>query len=351
MTNCPQQQNMMSRNGKAMNPNHVTEEAIKWFVQRDAGEISPEKAAEFDEWMAESQEHRDAFADLQLDGLRIRLIGDIDRGSRTPERHADQSDSPVLIRIWVALPKWTLVVAAALGGFGLFSARAVREKTLQVVWQEYKTGVGEHRQVSFVDGTTAELNTDTSLHVSVTSGHREALLDQGEALFDVTRDPNHPFVVRARDSHVDALGTRFTVVSRPEHPLTTLVTDGQVEVCTPALEPRLVDANQMAKVTPQGVEVQVLKPGEVARRTAWLKGELRFDGQPLEEAVDEFNRYNEERLVIVDPRIRGIAVGGVYSASDPYTFARLIEHSLGVSHREAYAPDGRHILELTGHQE
>jgi transmembrane sensor len=303
--------------------------------------------------MAESQEHRNAFSELQLDGLRIRLIGDIDRGFRTvhPERHADQTDSPVLIRIWVALPKWTLIVAAALGGFGLFSARVVREKTLQVVWQEYKTGVGEHRQVSFVDGSTAELNTDTSLHVSVTSGHREALLDQGEALFDVTRDPNHPFVVRARDSHVDALGTRFTVISRPEHPLTTLVTAGEVEVCAPALEPRLVDANQMAQVTSQGVEVQVLKPGEVARRTAWLKGELRFDGQPLEEAVDEFNRYNEEQLVIVDPRIRGLAVGGVYSASDPYTFARLIEHSLGVSHREAYAPDGKHILELTGHQE
>jgi transmembrane sensor len=157
-------------------------------------------------------------------------------------------------------------------------------------------------------------------------------------------------VVRARDSHVDALGTRFTVISRPEHPLTTLVTDGEVEVCMPAQEPRLVDANQMAKVTPHGVEVHQLKPGEVDRRTAWQKGELRFDGQPLEEAVDEFNRYNEEQLVIVDPRIRGVAVGGVYSASDPTTFALLIEHSLGVSHRETYTPGGKHILELTGHK-
>jgi transmembrane sensor len=94
----------------------------------------------------------------------------------------------------------------------------------------------------------------------------------------------------------------------------------------------------------------VLKPGEVDRRTAWLKGELRFDGQPLEEAVDEFNRYNEEQLVIVDPRIRGVAVGGVYSASDPNTFALMIEHSLGVRHRETYTPDGRRILELTGHK-
>jgi transmembrane sensor len=334
-------------------PSPVTEEAVKWFVQFDAGEMSPEQESEFERWMAASQLHRDAFTELKRDGLRIGLIGQLARGSRSGHQNEapDQSDSPLLIRVWVALPKWALALAAALGGFGLFGVHVTPQKTIKVVWQVYRTGVGEHRQVSFVDGSTADLNTDTSLHVSVTSGHREAQLDQGEALFDVTRNPDHPFVVHAGDAHVDALGTRFTVISRPEHPLTTLVTDGEVEVCPPAQEPQRVDANQMAQVTPHGVQVQVLKPGEADRRTAWLKGELRFDGQSLEEAVVEFNRYNEQQLVIVDPRIRRVAVGGVYTASDPYTFALLIEHSLGVHHRGGYTPEGKPILQLTGSEE
>jgi transmembrane sensor len=339
-----------SRTEKEMRLARVRKQAAKWYVRLDTTEDVPEKQLEFERWRAESPEHRDEFSDLERDCERIRLVGDIDLQDfgASAVKNGKPTTRSLPIRIWVSLPKWTLVAVAVLGGCGLFAVNMTPKKVVRVVWQGFKTGVGERRQVSFFDGSTAELNTDTSLYVSVTSGHREARLDQGEALFDVVRNDEHPFVVRAGDSHVEAVATRFVITRRPARPLTTLVMDGEVKVCMVAQEPRLVDANHAASVTPKGVEVTALKAGEADRRMAWLKGELRFDGQSLAEVVDEFNRYNEERLSIVDPGIRDIPVGGVYIASDPLTFALLIEQSLGVRHGETYSSDGKRIIELTG---
>ena len=81
---------------------------------------------------------------------------------------------------------------------------------------------------------------------------------------------------------------------------------------------------------------------------AWTRGELRFDHAPLEEVVDEFNRYNREQLRILDPAIRKLAVGGVYSATDPEAFANLIEHTHGVHFKVHAGSDGEPTIDLMG---
>jgi transmembrane sensor len=104
-------------------------------------------------------------------------------------------------------------------------------------------------------------------------------------------------------------------------------------------------------ITSNGVEVTKLKPGELERRTAWIRDELAFDEESLEEAVEEFNRYNKEQLQIVDPAIRDLKVAGVYHTTEPERFAQMIEHSLGVHSRVRNAADGHRIVELMGSRE
>ena len=55
------------------------------------------------------------------------------------------------------------------------------------------------------------MNTQTRLRVRYSPHGRDIELIEGEALFNVARDPLRPFRVHARRTIVEALGTRFSI--------------------------------------------------------------------------------------------------------------------------------------------
>ena len=68
----------------------------------------------------------------------------------------------------------------------------------------------------------------------------------------------------------------------------------------------------------------------MSRRTAWVDGWLWFAAVPLPEAIAEFNRYHGQRLVLVDPALARIRIGGRFRSSDLASFIATLEHSFGV---------------------
>jgi transmembrane sensor len=334
---------------------NAVEAAVQRFLELDAAEGSQEGWLALDQWAEANPEYKEAFEALERDSLAARLLFNLEEHP-TDEGSLDETRISWSTRTWLKLyelPKSRVLCVVAVIGL-LTTWQILFHQSHQAVtsdWQNFETTLGQHRQIVFEDGSTVELNTDTALRARVSRGHREADLDRGEALFEIAHDPEHPFVVHAGEDHVDAKGTTFAVLRRPDRPLKTLVAKGVVDVCIPSHPPRAVTAQHSATVTPDGVEVAKLKPGEFERRTAWIRGELSFDGESLEEAVEEFNRYNKEQLRVVDPGIRDLKVAGVYHTTDPERFAQMIEHSLGVHSRVRNAADGRRIVELMGSRE
>jgi transmembrane sensor len=76
--------------------------------------------------------------------------------------------------------------------------------------------------------------------------------------------------------------------------------------------------------------IKRMQPEEIARKLAWIMGKLSFQGETLTEAVDELNRYNLRHLIVADPFIREISVGGVFTATDPDSFVDALEHTFHV---------------------
>ena len=60
------------------------------------------------------------------------------------------------------------------------------------------------------------------------------------------------------------------------------------------------------------------------RETAWLVGRLKFEGEPLGDVVDEFNRYSQ-RKVVVAPEIAATPILGVFPSGDVEAFARAAQ--------------------------
>jgi transmembrane sensor len=73
-----------------------------------------------------------------------------------------------------------------------------------------------------------------------------------------------------------------------------------------------------------------LSPAALKRRTAWMDGWIWFSKDPLPEAVAEFNRYHREQLVLVDPALARLEIGGRFRTTDLDSFIATLEHSFAV---------------------
>ena len=96
----------------------------------------------------------------------------------------------------------------------------------------------------------------------------------------------------------------------------------------------MLGPGEIATVSAAGASVQLLPPDSVARRLAWTKGRLIFNGQTLAEAATEFNLYNRCKLVIGDPNVASLQVGGSFVATDLDSFVAALGHTLNVRVRE-----------------
>jgi len=197
---------------------------------------------------------------------------------------------------------------------------------------EYDTRPGEYRLVQLDDGSRVHLNSATQLRVRFSDGERHVDLLKGEALFDVAHNPQRPFRVSSRDSIVQAIGTQFDVQLNSDSSSVT-VTAGRVAVTTP---PTLeypaqwveVAAGQAAEIgapqTDPRVRVHSLTTRELTWRVAWTTGSLTFDDRFLHDAVALFNRRNATQIVIDDPAIADLRVGGKFYAGDPAGFVAAL---------------------------
>jgi len=228
------------------------------------------------------------------------------------------------------------------------------------------TGVGEQRQMVLEDGTRVFLNTDTRLVVSYNNDARRVELRRGEALFNVAKKSDWPFIVTAGDREVRALGTSF-VVRREEQQLAVTLVEGKVVVSPvqqatqSAAESAL--AQQPAQSTgsaapsvdkqtsaPGRSDVFTLAPGQrltfgagsparldtpsVEKATAWRRGQVILDDTPLRAAAEEMNRYNAIKLVVAEDVAADLLVSGLFQAGDSIHFANAVADTYNLNVQE-----------------
>src|SRR4029077_9414852 len=75
----------------------------------------------------------------------------------------------------------------------------------------YSTDIGERRSITLADGSTVDLNARSQLRVEFSKSERRVELLDGQALFQVAKDKQRPFIVHSGDATVRAVGTQFDV--------------------------------------------------------------------------------------------------------------------------------------------
>lgn len=312
--------------------NHeIDRQAAEWAVKRDLGELSPEARAAFDAWLAADIRHLGAY------GRAEAVLGRLERfhsGAVDELRACQPAVTPVWARRRVVL---TGAVAASLAAVGFFGAAFWQGGKEQV----FATGLGQVREIPLADGSLVILNTNSKVSVRFTENRRDIHLLHGEALFDVAKNKKRPFIVTAGEMQVRAVGTAFTVSMLPQRPIQVLVKEGVVEL----------DRNGPEKGPPVRVKAytQALAPrdapivaagvaqSKLERTLAWQFGRIAFDNETLQDAVEEFARYSDVRIV-VDRAVSKRTVTGLFVSNDPIGFAKaaaaVLKLHVEVSERE-----------------
>jgi len=128
------------------------------------------------------------------------------------------------------------------------------------------------------------------------------------------------------------------------------VTEGQVKVLYEPQRPpytaerlrddfmhvdTIVNAGELALVEPTFQSVRKLEPSEIDARLSWERGEVTFQGEPLDHVLAEVSRYTPTRFVIADEKLRDVRVGGYFKIGDVDTFlASLRDNFLIDSHHD-----------------
>lgn len=235
-------------------------------------------------------------------------------------------------RVWVGTIAASVLALAIGGTVALQLDHAV---------DHYRTEIGEKRTVRLADGSVVRLNTGSSIEVALGKKERSIRLLRGEASFDVAHDTVRPFIVDADGAKVRAVGTAFSVRLRADLAEVT-VTQGVVLVRDDQSAGRRVTAGNAAAVRQGAIAVTPLAGRDIARRLAWQQGRLSFDGDTLAQAVEEFNRYRTSPIVIGDPALSGLRIGGTFRSDRSDDFAHALEQSFGI--RAISGADGSLLL-------
>jgi transmembrane sensor len=338
-------------------PSQIHNAASSWFIAFHEEAVDATKAAEFIRWLRASPQHVQAYLQAVAtweDAARIRQTHRESVDELLALARANKEaiplvpDSGDLPRCGIAnRPTATSIgpQSRALGfrKMALAIAAAVLVAIAGLTWFTleqyglYTTSIGEQRSMRLADGSTVDLNSRSRVRVSFKEKVREVDLLDGQALFRVAKDPARPFIVRSGDTVVRAVGTQFDVYRRKSG-TTVTVLEGRVAVSstgsrtagksaassTPAIDTAahpptgastFLSAGEQVTLTT--TELSVPKPANLATATAWTQRQIVFEKTPLTEVVEEFNRYNDRHMVIVDPSVGGIRISGVFSSVDP----------------------------------
>jgi transmembrane sensor len=161
---------------------------------------------------------------------------------------------------------------------------------------------------------------------------RRFSLVRGEVYFELKHDVRRPVQVFADDRRVTMLGTKFVIREDADHLIVT-VTEGRVRVdalgASANQQPTLLSADQVLAASGRSTVVTEDSPQKIAELLSWRSDRLIFHQMTLGDVAEEFNRYNEQQIVVENSASQ-IKISGGFDPKNAETFANLLHDGFGL---------------------
>jgi transmembrane sensor len=297
--------------------------AADWLQRRNFWAWNEENERELEAWLAQSRAHRLAYwRQKAVWNNAQRLVALKPLTSPRVQAPAFRQKHPFAFRAAIAA-----AVVALLGiGSAFYFQQPKYEEAV------YATPVGGRETIALFDGSLIELNTDTVLRVRKHAQARFAVLEKGEAYFNIKHNAAHPFMVTAADHRVTDLGTKFVVRNMPGK-LEVSLLEGSASF-GPASEgrgkPTVLSPGDVIVAAAQSIVLTRKTTEKLSTELGWRRGLLTFYRATLADAATEMNRYNERKIIIADAASGRDLIDGTFPANDVDLFGRMAHSVLGL---------------------
>lgn len=263
----------------------IRAQAIEWHIRlRDDDEAWEDFAA----WLDADAAHAEAYALVERSDRAIEPLLPHAQYRRAANDAGDEINETVPAanrkRWWIAGGALAASIALGLMVVPHFAPQGY----------EVATQAGENQIVTLDKATRITLNGATRMMFDK-NNPRFASLIEGEALFHVRHDKDHPFRLEVGDDVVEDAGTVFNVV-RDGRAVRVAVAEGGV-VYNPERQAvalgageALVDSQSDAPVTVESTPVEAVG--------AWQRGQLVYTGEPFARVAADLSRALGIRITL-----------------------------------------------------
>ncbi len=328
--------------------------ASRWILRMDKG-LSDTEQAELRDWMAAHPKNAGRLLSM---AERWDKMEDMSRlAALFPEEGTVPIKARPTLRWGIAVATVLVIATAAVW----LTPRLDTDQpsgTASIVDHNniFETAIGEQSTVTLSDGSVVVLNTNSLVHVAYSANARVLRLQRGEMHVDVADDASRPFSVMAGDRIVQAVGTAFSVEITDDKKIELVVTEGKVVVGihTPSNAPSSIPpllAQSSTNTVAAGEEMVLgvpdetatpVSPEEIEVKLSWREGRLIFNGEPLEAALAEVERYTTVEFVFMEDGIKTREVTGRFRAGDVEGLLIALRINFDITHERS--EDGRVLL-------
>ncbi|MCD7969337.1 MAG: FecR domain-containing protein [Alistipes sp.] len=237
------------------------------------------------DWLDASQENRDRFEAERaiFDALALHApgIGSI----KEPVRNT------TTLRTIARTVAAAAAMLALIAGAGRYMQSQLRNE-LQSKTTTLTVPSGQRMSLVLDDGTHVWLNSDTEFEFPALFGKERRVRVNGEAMFDVTHDPAHPFIVETFAGELEVLGTKFNVeADRQAGVFPASLLEGKLKVTD-----RLTPGGQEFIMMPDNTVV--LADGRMSLKMLrnhndflWTEGIISLEDTAFDELMKQFGKY------------------------------------------------------------
>jgi len=319
------------------------QEAAAWHARINDPDTTVEDWGAFTRWLEASEANLAAYQDIEdVDNYVANMQSELASMLQTNDVRSDgeltstgQNVSQTMSyvssfsRIRLPLVAFSLLILAA-----LILPQIDYDQMDKSHFEQFVAEPHQSRSIAIADGSTINLNRNSSLGISLTDQERRVELMQGEALFDVARDQSRPFIVATAETEIRVVGTKFNVL-RHNQRVTVTVVEGvvAVEVKSDDLDENIqkaytLTAGQQLHYDHQNSNI-VSRAINVDNVLAWQEGQLVYENARLSEVIADLGRYSE-KTITASSSSRNILFSGILLVDDIEASLLVLQSSLPI---------------------
>lgn len=265
-------------------------------------EHTPGEADAISAWLRESKANEQEFEKA----YKLFVVSTLaTKGLASSERQVADHQPGRSHRIfnWVMSGVASVAAAAAIAMGVFFNSKMQNLRDAQEAVMVSEAKLGKQLRQVLSDGTVVELNSGSKIeYPAVFIGEERRVRLSGEAVFQVTHDEEHPFIVETFAYDVKVLGTTFDVIANSEeNEFSATLIEGKVSVCDKASGNGHITLapNQRAYLSDGKLKMETLD--DVYSDVLWTNDQLSIGGLSFEDLMRKVERCYGVQIQIDRP--------------------------------------------------